>query len=46
MDVFGKRLSGKYRYDHRILEHDMEKVLKKVGAARGTEIYDDRETCC
>src|SRR5437763_7117486 len=36
----------KYRYDHRILEQNIERVLKKVGATRETEIYDDREDCC
>ncbi len=46
MDVFGKQQSGKYRYDHRILEQNIERVLKKVGATCETEIYDDREDCC
>jgi predicted patatin/cPLA2 family phospholipase len=46
MNVFGKQQSGKYRYDHRILEQNIEKVLKKVGAPRDTKIYDDRENGC
>ena len=45
MDVFGKQQSGKYRYDHSILEQNIENILKKIGAPHETELYDDREDC-
>lgn len=46
LDVFGKQQSGKYRYDYRVLEQNIEKVLKKVEVTRETMLYDDREDCC
>jgi predicted acylesterase/phospholipase RssA len=46
MHVFGEQQSGKHKYDHHILEQNIEEVLKKVGATRETAIYDDREDCC
>jgi predicted acylesterase/phospholipase RssA len=39
-------LTGKYKYDHQILEKHIEEVLLKAGATRQTYLSDDRNDCC
>jgi predicted acylesterase/phospholipase RssA len=46
MQVFGKEQSGKYRYDVKVLEHNIQKVLYKKGATRDTNLFDERDDCC
>jgi predicted acylesterase/phospholipase RssA len=46
MQVFGNEQSGKYRYDYKVLEDNIEKVLAKDGATRQTILYDDRSDSC
>src|SRR5579859_4272797 len=46
MQVFGKEQSGNYRYDVKVLEHNIQKVLAKKGATKDTKLFDERDDCC